>query len=344
MPCLGRFLMDEQITTFSVILPVFNVEEYLEKCLNSLLPALSTYDEVILALGDSTDQSTRIAERYAHTFRNVHLLWQDGKGLSNARNCAVDMATGDYVVYIDCDDCVNTALFKTVLRNIRYENRRFDLYVFDCYHYNPKTGRVNPWFQIGKGNAYTGIENIGRMLHKHKCFWNVWRYIYRRSFLKKNNIVFRENCLSEDVDYTTRVLLAYPDMSFIHAPFYIYTVGRSGSLMNRPTYERLRDTVMVLEDSISSMQRSNYSFSKRVAAQYQFEYILNMALIYEIPKESRIQGAALYTNWRQTLSYGKDIYVRVLAVLLQVLGIMPVAYLLNKAKLTKRKIQRRIET
>lgn len=334
--------MNEQVVTFSVILPVFNVEEYLEKCLNSLLPALSTCDEVILALGDSSDQSTGIAEQYANTFRNVHLLWQSGKGLSNARNCAVDRATGDYIVYIDCDDCVNTALFKTVLENIRYEKHKFDLYVFDCYHYNSGTGCLNPWFQIGEGNTYSGIENINRMLQRHKCFWNVWRYIYRRSFLKKNNIVFRENCLSEDVDYTTKVLLACPDMSFIHAPFYIYTVGRSESLMGRPTYERVRDTVMVLESSISSMRNSGYSFSKRIVAQYQFEYILNMALIYEIPKEMRTQGITLYTNWRQTLSQGADIYVHALTVLLHVIGIAPMAYLLSKAKIAKRKIQRRI--
>ena len=109
-------LLGSDRVTFSVIVPVFNVESYLSACLESILPALTAADEIILSLGHSADDSTAIAERCTRQHANIHLLWQDGKGLSNARNCAVREARGTYVLYIDSDDLVDTALFAHALQ------------------------------------------------------------------------------------------------------------------------------------------------------------------------------------------------------------------------------------
>lgn len=178
--------------TFSVIVPVFNVESYLSACLESILPALTAADEIILSLGHSADDSTAIAERCTRQHANIHLLWQDGKGLSNARNCAVREAQGTYVLYIDSDDLVDTALFAHALQDIREDTAPKELYVFDFYHDNRRTGCLEPRFQIGAGGDFQGVAHIDRMLRRHQCFWNVWRFIYRRDFLERNGITFLE--------------------------------------------------------------------------------------------------------------------------------------------------------
>lgn len=90
--------------SFSVVIPVFNVEPYLGQCLDSMLPALRAEDEIILALRSSEDGSITIAEHYAQENGNIRLLRQDGIGLSNARNCAVREAYGTYLIYVDSDD------------------------------------------------------------------------------------------------------------------------------------------------------------------------------------------------------------------------------------------------
>lgn len=325
--------------TFSVIIPVFNVEPYLSACLESALPALTAADEVILSLGESSDGSTAIAAHYARRHANIRLLRQDGRGLSNARNCAVREARGTYLVYIDSDDLVDTALFTRALRRIREDTAPRDLYVFDFYHDNRRTGQLEPWFQIGEGGDFQGVEHIGKMLRQHKCFWNVWRYIYRRDFLVCNGITFLENRMSEDVDYTASILLARPDAAFYHDPYYLYAVGRGTSLMDRPTLRRLEDTVFVLERSIRRLREAALPYSDCVTAQLQFEYVLNMAQIYEIPVADRSAGRQLFADARNVLAGGSDLYIRFLRFLLRLIGLPATAYLLHTAKTIRHTLQ-----
>lgn len=325
--------------TFSVIVPVFNVESYLSACLESILPALTAADEIILSLGHSADDSTAIAERCTRQHANIHLLWQDGKGLSNARNCAVREARGTYVLYIDSDDLVDTALFAHALQDIREDTAPKELYVFDFYHDNRRTGCLEPRFQIGAGGDFQGVAHIDRMLRRHQCFWNVWRFIYRRDFLERNGITFLENRMSEDMDYTTSVLLAQPDAAFYHTPYYRYAVGRGTSLMDRPTLRRLEDTVFVLERSIRRLREAALPYSDCVTAQLQFEYVLNMAQLYEIPAADRAAGRQLFADAREILSGGRDRLVRLLRLLLRLTGLTATAYFLHTAKKLRRTLK-----
>ena len=96
---------------FSVVVPVYNVADYLAKCLDGLLPALEPEDEVILSLGKSADRSSEIALEYAERYANVKLLGERGNGLSDARNCALEAASGDYIICVDSDDYVETEIF-----------------------------------------------------------------------------------------------------------------------------------------------------------------------------------------------------------------------------------------
>lgn len=327
--------------TFSVVVPVFNVEPHLVQCLDSILPALHAEDEVILSLGNSSDNSTSIAERYTQQCTNVQMLWQDGRGLSNARNCAVRQAHGTYIVYIDSDDRVDTALFIHALQQIRNSSDRRDVYAFDFYHDNCRTGQAEPWFQIGEGGDFHGVEHIERILKYRKCFWNVWRYIYRREFLEQHGIVFLENRMSEDVDYTTSVLLAQPDATFYHTPYYLYAVRRGGSLMDSPTLRRLEDTVFILERSIRRALDAALPYSNCMAAQFQFEYILDMAQIYEIPASDRAQGKQLFSGALEMLDNSSDGLVRLMHFFLQLFGLAAVAYVLYSLKMLRHKLQNR---
>lgn len=326
---------------FSVVVPVFNVEPYLAQCLDSVLPALHADDEVILSLGHSADNSTSIAEHYTQQYTNVQMLWQDGAGLSNARNCAVRQAHGTYIVYVDSDDHVDTELFTHALQQIRNSSVRRDMYVFDFYHDNCLTGQAEPWFQIGAGGDFYGVEHIEKMLKHRKCFWNVWRYIYRREFLEQHGISFLEGRMSEDVDYTVSVLLAQPDAAFYHTPYYFYAVRRGRSLMDSPTLGRLEDTVFVLERSIRWMLDAALPYSNCIAAQFQFEYVLDMAQIYEIPVADRAQGKLLFSNALDTLANSSDGLVRLIRFFLQFLGLATVAYALYSLKMLRRKLQNR---
>ena len=322
--------------TFSVIIPAYNVEPYLARCLDSVLPALNENDEIILSLEDSTDESNVIAQQYAQMHKNVRTVYHDIKGLSNARNYAMQESVGTYIVYIDGDDRVNTETFAMVLRDIRRDcsskNIPVDLYAYDFYCDNCMTGELESRFQIGECGDFQGIENIHRMLKTRGCFWNVWRYIYRRKFLTENAIIFSEKRLCEDVDYITSVLLANPRAIFRHDPYYIYTRHRAGSIMNIASLKRLEDVVYMLERSIQRMRNAKMRHSRILAARFQYEYILNMAVIYELPEEKREAGELLFKNAGYVLAGSQDVLVRIMRCFVKYSGVMLMAYLLHMAK------------
>lgn len=320
---------------FSVVVPVYNVAEYLAKCLDSLLPALSEEDEVILSLGNSADRSSEIAAEYAERYSSIKLVWQKGKGLSDARNCALAAASGDYVICVDSDDYVDTEILRELLAQIRAEAWRCDVVAHDFRRLERKTGKLMDVFQIGEGVEGFGLDFLPRMLSKRQCFWNVWRFIYRREFLLQNKIRYLDNVMSEDVAYTVDILAVRPEIRFVHYPFYVYTVGKGDSLMDRPTLKRLEDTVYVLGYAVDKLQSSDLSQKACVAAQFQFEYLLNMALCWEIDKVDRAAAFRLFADWWQALEGSSDKAVRYSRMFLQIFGVRCfglVMYILKKIK------------
>jgi len=325
---------------FSVIVPVYNVAEYLEKCLDSVLPALRQEDEVILCLGSSADNSNEIAAKYAGRYSNIKIVWQNGQGLSNARNCAIKAAAGDYIICVDSDDYVHTEILRDLLERMRSENWQEDVIAHDFRRWERNSGKMLDFFQIGASVDVAGLDFLPQMLKQRQCFWNVWRFIYKREFLERNGICYLEKIMSEDVAYTTDVLLAEPEIRFVHYPFYVYTVGRGDSLMDKPTLKRLQDTVYVLTYAVDKLRWSDLAVKENVVAQFQFEYLLNMALIYEIAQENRKNAVKQFADWRGVLAESSDCLVRFASIILSVFGVRMFGWSMHLLKKVKRLIRR----
>lgn len=326
--------------SFSVVVPVYNVEEYLGKCLDSLLPALNQEDEVILSLGKSVDKSSEIAADYAGRYANIKIVQQSGQGLSNARNCAIAIARGDYIICIDSDDYVKTEILQDLLARMRYEHWHDDVIVHDYYRLDRQSGKILAYFQIGAGIEAKGLAFLPKMLQKKQCFWNVWRFIYKRKFLQENAVTYLENVMSEDVAYTTSVLLAKPQIRFVHYPFYVYTVGRGDSLMDRPGVKHLQDTLYVLQMAIESWQRADVPARECLVSQFQFEYLLNTALIYEVENKDQKSVVKLFANWRRLLADSSDKAIKYSRIIIGLFGIRTFGLTMHILKKIRRLIRR----
>lgn len=325
---------------FSVVVPVYNVAEYLGKCLDSVLLALEPEDEVILSLGRSEDKSSEIAAEYAGKYANVRLVWQRGKGLSDARNCALEVVTGDYVICVDSDDYVDTVMLRELLERMRWEEWQEDVIAHDFRRLERKTDKLVDVFQIGAGVEGFGLDFLPRMLRRRQCFWNVWRFIYKREFLEKQGIRYLGNVMSEDVAYTADVLVAKPEIRFVHYPFYVYTVGKGDSLMDKPTHKRIEDTVYVLTYAVEKLRGSDLAEKDCLIAQFQFEYLLNMALIYEIGALDKKLAVKLFANWWQILADSLDKAVRYSRIFLQIFGVSCFGWIMHILKRVKRLVRR----
>lgn len=325
----------------SIIVPVYNVEYYLPACMASIFPVLEPADEVLLVQGRSTDQSRQLSLRYQKEHPQVKVLDQDGKGLSNARNCGLKAAAGDMVLFVDSDDFVETAALQTLLHQLRGADQLPDVVMTDFFRCYEAKGTKQRIEQIGP-RSLQGLDALPLILNGHTCFWNVWRNLYRREFLEAHELLFWENTYAEDVDYMTRVFLSEPVLWMADAPFYCYRIGRAGSLMNATSLSRVSETEQVLRVSIQKLQKANTSWSRALAGGFQFEYILNLALIQELPKAQRKEAAACFKDYFRVLLPTQDPAVKQIAEVLRLLGVPLVSKMLAAAKWIKRKRERRI--
>ena len=319
---------------FSIIIPVYNVDKYIEECINSIISAIRENDEIILVCGNSSDNSNKLAIHYSKIYPNIKVIEQSGVGPSNARNDGLEISKGKYVLFLDGDDFVNSEVLCKLLDRIRDKKYISDIFITDFYEYKQAMDCIMLKQQFGY-QQIQGLENIVNMLSPRVCFWNIWRYIYRRDFLINNKILFWEDAYAEDLDFTIQVFLNQPKILFIPIAYYHYRVGREGSLMNRTPVVRVLSTLTVLAYDIDLLQKCNAKWKEKLIDSLQFEYVLNLALICEMPKLE--QRKALKIVRKEVLRHSSDKIVRIMYCMIKIFGVRFVASILSQIKRIKRK-------
>lgn len=229
----------------SIIVPIYNVELYLEECLKSLYKIKDLRYEVILVNDGSKDESWRIIEKFKERYpEKTVVINKENGGLSSARNAGLKVAKGKYVSFIDSDDFIDTVEFeKFVVEGIK---SRVDIVVGNMRYYLP--GKIGePLFRskrVKELGIVDGIEFFWSVFQVPKCYREeVVDDIYKRSFLIKNNLFFNEEIVHEDSEFTTLAYLKAKKIKYIDKAFYFYR-QREGSIMNK-----------VSEKSMSSLEK-----------------------------------------------------------------------------------------
>lgn len=223
---------------FSVIIPVYNVESYLEACLKSVVfQNFSISDFEIIIVNDCTpDNSMEIACKFANQYKNIRIINHDtNKHLGGARNTGIKEANGEYIFFLDSDDRWEDNL---VLTN-------FDKIIANT----PETVDFIKSSTYNKFGTAATLKDTTRLimsahdyLKSDLYFCNVWTACYRRTFLVDNNLFFRENIVYEDTDWTLKVTHNATLIINIDYPFYGYRTNQS-SITNTPCFKHFHDNV-----------------------------------------------------------------------------------------------------
>lgn len=218
----------------SIVVPVYNVEKYLNRCVDSLLKQNlqeSEY-EIILIDDESEDTSGQIAEQYAEKYNNITVIHQKNKGLSGARNTGLRASTGEYVLFVDSDDWLIENTVQNLL-NIAMRNK-LDVGVADFKEVY-EDGRIveNTIKPIRCRGVMTGDQYFLEGMKKGSSLKCVWKSIYRRDFLIENDLYFREGYNHEDEEWTPRLYLKANRILSIDLVFYCYFI-RSNSISKSP--------------------------------------------------------------------------------------------------------------
>jgi glycosyltransferase involved in cell wall biosynthesis len=203
----------------SVIVPVYNTENYIEDCIESILAKSDLRIEIIIINDGSTDRSKNIINQISDN--RIRVINQENGGLSRARNVGLDAACGEYVIFIDSDDYITSGSLSEML-NIAIEDN-LDILQGTYKIVDSRGGRKRSQIRrqtrdfIPIGIAQ-GVEYFKR---GHDCAL-VWRFMFRKSFLNKNQLRFIEGRKYEDIDFGVRAIYLSKRMRVIDNRFYSY--------------------------------------------------------------------------------------------------------------------------
>ncbi len=228
---------------FSVVIPVYNVEQYLPQCLESLLAQDYTDFEVICVNDGSTDRSRELLSAWEIQFPQMRVIDRENGGLSAARNTGLDVATGDYVVFVDSDDWVEPTMLFRLAKAVNGE----DMICFACRRTDNNAHDTILHEQTDGWSHY----NRHALEHREVPFVCVWQRCYRREFLMDNSLHFREGILHEDNEFTPRAFLRAKRIKVIPDVLYIYRV-RPGSIMTTRGL-RSKESLILIGNELSKL-------------------------------------------------------------------------------------------
>lgn len=258
----------------SIIVPIYGVELYLRKCVDSLLAQdLSSSEyEIILVDDESPDACPHICDEYATTCKNICVVHRKNGGLSAARNSGIEIAKGEYLMFVDSDDYIEPNVLKGLLEQV--ERDKLDVLRYRLQYVNLQYEVYNPYKSNPfKGNDYSEIQTDGVSFLNSRmstaCY--AWAFILRRDLIytsnfkhqtSGNNVLFTEGIYFEDTDWTPRMLVKAKRVASTNTVVYNY-LQREGSItkaVNRSKQQKVLNDKMRL---IGEMQRQSKELQEK---------------------------------------------------------------------------------
>lgn len=216
----------------SVIIPVYNVEKYLNRCVKSIVEQTYKCLEIILVDDGSLDQCPYICDEWSQRDNRVRVLHKSNGGLSDARNAGLSVATGKYIAFVDSDDWVHESYIEQLYAAIK----KYNVGIAACdvslvYDENQQKMISSPSIKV-----YEREEALCTLINGKTFRAVVWNKLYNKELLEKER--FEIGRYHEDEFFTYRILGKVPKMVFVDAELYYY-FQREGSIMNSISYKHL---------------------------------------------------------------------------------------------------------
>ena len=269
----------------SIIVPFYNVEGYMEKCLDSLVNQTLDDIEITLVNDGSKDRSIDIAKKYIKEYpKKIVYLEKENGGLSDSRNFALPHAKGEYIAFLDSDDYVEKNMYEEMYNLAIKDNS--DLVECDFYWEYPDKRKED----IGK--LYNGKEE---MLEKIRVV--AWNKLIKREILEKSKVEFPKGFRYEDVEFTYKLIPYIEKVSFIKKPF-VHYVQRQGSISNTQN-ERTKEIFQVLEHVIDYYKENNIYEKYKTVLEYvyiRYAFCSSLSRIIKIEDEE-LKDKLLELTW-----------------------------------------------
>ena len=257
----------------SIIVPIYNVESYLERCIESILNQSFKEFELILVNDGSTDSCKDICNEYKKRDSRIVVVNKKNEGVSSARNLGLDLAKGEYIGFIDPDDFINKDMYKILFDTIQANNS--DMVICDYYKVNEDD--INKFRNLKcnceniKIKNLNNLESIDNLFLTGEKFIFAWNKLYKRDLF--SDLRYEQGRRYEDEYLAHRILYKCKKVSVIEVKMYYY-VQRKGSIVNSPFTVRKFDKVYAIKDRVDFLREKNLTYLEDKAEKTFIDYFV----------------------------------------------------------------------
>ena len=282
----------------SIIVPIYNVENYLRMCLDSIQNQTYQNFECLLINDVSPDNSPDICREYVAKDARFHYFEKENGGLSSARNFGIERSTGAYLTFVDSDDWLEHDALDRLYGALRKEGADISIGRYNCYdesrcQYLFYDSNPDDSLEVIDGKEIIGREAVEEMRNGN---WTVaYLKLFKRELLE--NLPFPLGKIAEDTYWTWKVLLRASRVVYLNSYIYWYRIGLSSTLSNTWSEKRIYDEIEAREEKISILASLNYDLANHILI-----YKNRLQRVIAKLEEQNMQFTEIYRRMMEKLS------------------------------------------
>lgn len=275
----------------SIIIPVYNVELYISKCLDSVISQLTDDMEVICVNDGSTDNSGKILEEYENADNRIRVINQLNKGQSASRNTGLKVANGKYICFVDSDDYIKDGALLYIIDIMK--NYSLDVFLYDAeciYETEKLKEECYKDFYYTRSKSYknivSGKQMLSDLMDNNDICDSVWLMCIDNDFLKRYNIKFKEGVVYEDSLFYFECLYYADYVMHCNINLYVYRVRDNSTMTSNASFHKYISRLKIIEALFSYLYKENFNeLDRKIIITYLAMHIYGANCLYEALKK-----------------------------------------------------------
>ncbi|WP_343290500.1 glycosyltransferase family 2 protein [Turicibacter bilis] len=327
------------MTIFSIIIPIYNVEKYLTECIESVLNQSFKSFEVILVNDGSTDSSGVMCDQYKD-YPNVKVIHKENGGLSDARNCGIKTATGQYLIFIDSDDYWNSNHALDNLYQQIERNKDVDVVMYKQISYYMKKEKFIPnpnFYDLDCIQNHAANEVIPYLIESNNFSATAWSVAVKRTLILEHQIYFEKGIKSEDIDWSFHLFLYAKSFAATNERFLIYRKERPESITNTIELKNAQDLLFIIDKWCNYLKVN--TVNQRIKQAYYnylaYQYLILTSLVGGLSAADKKQIYKQFAEYSWLLCYHSNRKMHVIYWIKRVFGMKFTTFLVGKYAVCK---------
>lgn len=314
-------MSQEKKPLISIVVPVYNVELYLNQCVDSILAQSFKNYELILVDDGSYDSSSIICDNYANEDERIHVIHKTNAGSSDARNIGIENSWGEYIIFVDSDDYWEGEDSLAELVEIIQKDRT-DVILFGCKDFLVDKNKM-VISRIGYNEVFLRNHNIEeniRYLFDHNLFpGSAWLLAVKRNLIIQRDIFFEKGIKAEDYDWLINIFTNIKTVAALNRPFYVYRKGRKQSITGTADIKSIQSILFIIRKWMPILEKNDSLKNKYFLSHLAYIYMIAILIYSKIDKKSQKAIFNCLCDVKRVLKYSRRYYI--FTMLLRIVGV-----------------------